>query len=659
MTRIALQAARLLIAVTLMIGAIGAAARLRKPSVESQIAARASYLVQAGSADEAAAAVVQSGGEVTRRLTIIDGVAAALDNVAVSHLLADRRVTLHADPIVHATGDVAPPAPAPTTAQGGGGETDTAGFLLYPAAATGARLLHKQTRSTPQTTCNLAGVSASGAPQQQAIEGWGVTVAVIDSGFMKMQESNIWQSAGDGALFARNTEGRCIVYRDYLPRIYRNGVDINDNYGPNAVNSTDQNGHGTHVVSTIADNRVAQMAANQSGPVGIAPKVNLVIARVLDRDGAGTYSRVIDAIGWILTNRVKYNIRVLNLSLYTPVGGPYWYDPLNQAVMRAWQAGITVVAAAGNAGPDAATITVPGNNPYAISVGAIKSGRYTQSRDDELAFYSSRGPTESAFVKPDMLVPASRTIAPMPDSSTLAREIPEARIQEIADVDYGIGSPLKTHTYYQLSGTSMAAAEVSGLVALMLQANPSLTNNQVKYRLLATARPAIDQTTGQPAYSPWEQGAGLVDAQQAVLTSTTELANVGMDLGMDLASGTDGTHYWGYTEWYSPTGEFKLIDPQSGQPLAIWSGAGRVWAGAGRVWAGAGRVWAGAGRVWAGAGRVWAGGVSTWASHDSLWAGAGRVWAGTIPSAAVDTASHTELIVDDNDFRIMLPLIKR
>ena len=164
--------------------------------------------------------------------------------------------------------------------------------------------------------------------------------------------ASTWLALSDGTLFANNSEGRCIVYRDFLPR-----NAIYDNDGANAVNSTDQNGHGTHVISTIADNRAAQMAAGATAsPVGIAPKVNLVIARALDREGGGTYSRVIDAIQWILDNRTKYNIRVLNLSLYTPVGGPYWYDPLNQAVMRAWQAGITIVAAAGNSGPAAATI---------------------------------------------------------------------------------------------------------------------------------------------------------------------------------------------------------------------------------------------------------------------------------------------------------------
>ena len=95
--------------------------------------------------------------------------------------------------------------------------------------------------------------------------------------------------------------------------------------------------------------------------------------------------------------------------------------------MRAWQAGLVVVAAAGNSGPDAGTITAPGNVPYVVTVGAVKSGRYTPSGYDELAAYSSRGPTELAFVKPDVVVPASRTIAPMPDNSVLALQMRPAR----------------------------------------------------------------------------------------------------------------------------------------------------------------------------------------------------------------------------------------
>jgi serine protease AprX len=492
-----------------------------------------------------------------------------------------------------------------------------------------------------------------------------VTVAVLDSGFMRMRSPADWtyRDSATGTLIAENG-GRCIVYRDFLPQTI-----VNDNSSANALNSSDQNGHGTHVISTIADGRATPLAAGQSAtPVGVAPQVNLLVGRVLDKDGAGSYGDVIAAIEWVVNNRAAYNVQVLNLSLYAPVSGPYWADPLGQAVMRAWQAGITVVAAAGNAGSEAATITVPGNVPYVITVGALKSGRYTQSGNDELAYYSSRGPTESAFIKPDVLVPASRTIAPMPDDSTLAVELSEecARratagssqpcIETKADVDYGIGHPAKQHTYFYLSGTSMAAAEVSGIVALILQANPGLTNNQVKQRLLSTARAAIDLTSNQPVYSPWEQGAGLIHTQQAVFTTTVGLANVGMDINLDL---TTDTHYWGYTTWNDPPGEFRLIDPTTGQPLAVWDGASRAWAGGSRTWAGASRTWAGASRAWAGGSRAWAGGTTSWTGSSSFWAGGSRAWAGSIPQTSLSTASQSEVLVRETEYRALLPFVLR
>jgi serine protease AprX len=384
-----------------------------------------------------------------------------------------------------------------------------------------------------------------------------------------------------------------------------------------------------------------------------------LLARALDKDGAGTYSDVINAIQWVIANQARYNVRVLNLSLYASVEGPYWADPLAQAVMRAWQAGIVVVVAAGNLGPDAGSISVPGNVPYVITVGAIKSGRYTTSGNDELAYYSSRGPTESAFVKPDVLIPASRTIAPMPDNSTMALQLtqecgrlaaagsPQPCIETKADVDYGIGKPSKKHSYFYLSGTSMAAAEVSGIVALVLQANPTLTNDAVKYRLLATARPALDQATGQVAYSAWEQGAGLVDAQQAVgAAPTSGVANAGMDIGLDL---TSNIHYSGYTTWNDPPGEFRLVDPVTGQPLAVWDGASKLWGGASKLWGGASKLWGGASKLWGGASKLWGGGTNDWTAGASLWAGADRFWASSTASTPLSKASHAGILVSDND----------
>ena len=120
---------------------------------------------------------------------------------------------------------------------------------------------------------------------------------------------------------------------------------------------TDPFGHGTQVTSVIASSAVAVTGNFQ----GVAPGVNLVSVRVLDASGAGVYSDVISGIQWIISQRLRYGIRVLNLSLGAPPSGPYWEDPLNQAVMEAWASGIVVVAAAGNRGPEPMTIDAPGN----------------------------------------------------------------------------------------------------------------------------------------------------------------------------------------------------------------------------------------------------------------------------------------------------------
>ena len=109
---------------------------------------------------------------------------------------------------------------------------------------------------------------------------------------------------------------------------------------------------------------------------GVAPNANLVVVKAFNANGAGSYLDVIRGIDWIVANRTQYNIRVLNLSFSAPPHSYYWDDPLNQAVMRAWQAGIVVVASAGNTGPSPMSVGVPGNVPYIITVGAM-SDNYT------------------------------------------------------------------------------------------------------------------------------------------------------------------------------------------------------------------------------------------------------------------------------------------
>ena len=103
---------------------------------------------------------------------------------------------------------------------------------------------------------------------------------------------------------------------------------------------------------------------------GIAPNANLVGVKAFDQNGRASYADVIRGIDWIVANKSTYKIRIINMSFSSPPQSYYWEDPLNQAVMRAWKAGIVVVAAAGNTGPNPMTIGVPGNVPYIITVGA-------------------------------------------------------------------------------------------------------------------------------------------------------------------------------------------------------------------------------------------------------------------------------------------------
>ena len=134
---------------------------------------------------------------------------------------------------------------------------------------------------------------------------------------------------------------------------------------------------------------------------GVAPGANVVAVRAFESDGSGQYLDVIKGLDWIVANKDVFGIRVLNLSFSGDAVALYWEDPLNQAVMATWQAGIVVVAAAGNAGPAAMTIGVPGNVPYIITVGAM-TDNYTPSdpTDDELASFSSAGPTYEGHLKP-------------------------------------------------------------------------------------------------------------------------------------------------------------------------------------------------------------------------------------------------------------------
>jgi serine protease AprX len=375
-------------------------------------------IVQARDVDAAAAAVVSVGGVVTHRLGIINAVGASLDGVQIERLRRSPALLR-----IHRDREL--------------GLSGESGRPSVAPALVGADTLH------------AAGVT-----------GRGVTIAFIDTGF--------WPSEG------------VLTDTTNTSRILAGYNAIKDVAGVSAVQ--DDNGHGTHVLSVAASSNYANNLVGPPSYNGIAPDARVVVVKAFDDNGWGSYASVIRGIEWVVANKDTYGIRVLNCSFGAPPRSHYWEDPLNQAIMRAWQAGITVVVSAGNTGPGAQTIRAPGNVPYVITVGAI-TDNYTPTNplDDRLASFSSAGPTYDRFIKPDLVAPGGHILGLMDKKSILPREHKQYVDKE-------------NSKYFTMSGTSQSAAVVSGSVALLLQAHPELGPDDVKCRLTSTARAGIGVT---------------------------------------------------------------------------------------------------------------------------------------------------------------------
>ncbi len=446
---------------------------------------------------------------------------------------------------------------------------------------------------------------------EAGITGEGVTVAVVDTGL----------SNHPGLLKKVNGVrlNRIAAWVDL----------VDDSNSP-----IDPHGHGTHIAGIIAN--------GQQGPDGdwngVAPGVRLVGVRVLDELGYSDYAKVIDGIQWVVNHKDEYNIQVMNLSIVSKAEVPYFADPLNLAVMEAWASGITVVVAAGNEGSGPMTIGVPGNNPYVITVGAFTDNFSPENWDDDyLTPFSAAGPTLDAFTKPDVLAPGAHMVSTMEKHSTLETEHPEYQLP---------------HKYFTMAGTSQSAAVVSGIAALTLAANPDLTPDEVKYRLMVTALPWVNLDTDEALYSIWQQGSGRVNAPDAVLADISGSANYGMDIFADLA----GQHYMGFTYFDEETGKFRLDgeysdwaggygawagDYHTSFPAGYgaWAGGYGAWAGGYGAWAGGYGAWAGGYGAWAGGYGAWAGGYGAWASGFGAWASHDGAWAGTFPDQGIASFS--------------------
>ena len=331
---------------------------------------------------------------------------------------------------------------------------------------------------------------------EAGLTGLGVGVAIIDSG--------LW----DIPALTHNALGERRIATHYDAIGDRIDLELHDD-----------GGHGSHMASIIASSRrVANREPLQYQ--GLAPNAVLIPVTAISPRGDGDFMDIIRGIQWVTANQARFNIRVLNLSLTATPRSEYWADPMNQAVMKAWEAGIAVVVAAGNDGPDWSTIGSPGNNPYVITVGAITdSWTPGDERDDYIPNFSSRGPTFEGLIKPDLVAPGGHISGLIPPDSSLAIENP----------NYFLSSG-----EYVATGSSQAAAVVSGLIALLLEIKPELTNDDVKCLLVTSAQPALSRA-GKLAYSPFTQGAGRVSGSRALTLGETNCEQKNLNISAALA----------------------------------------------------------------------------------------------------------------------------
>jgi serine protease AprX len=544
-----------------------------------------SVIVQAepGVVAGAAGAVARLGGRVGRQLKVINGFSAVVPSPAMGQLAASPGVgSVTANESVR----MQAAAYAPTT---------DAGSLYNTTLATGAQAYWKA--------------------------GWtgkGVDVAVVDTG-----TAPVPGLAGAGKLV--------------------NGPDLSfESQSPN-LRYLDTYGHGTHMAGIIAGRADGAVAGRYAGDttnfLGMAPDARIVSLKVADAMGAADVSQVIAAIDWVVQHKTTggLNIRVLNLSFGTNTTHPYSIDPLCHAVEAAWRKGITVVAATGNAGfymtPGGPGLTSPARDPYVLSVGATDTKKTTATGDDAVASFSSSGVVGVGGTKnPDLVAPGK---------SIISLAVPGSYI----DQTYGWAGAVDGG-YLRGSGTSQAAAVLSGAAALVLQRHPTYTPNQVKALLTMSARPL---TAGNLTAAA--QGRGTLDLAKALsTTSVTAAYSYTNSSGAGSLEGARGSAHL-VDNGVELRGEQDIFaTPVATATQASKRTAGTAWTGGtynGQAWTGSGftgsnwnttnwsgRMWSGrmwsavtwSGRMWSG--RMWSGG--TWTGR--MWSGShwtGNTWSST------------------------------
>ncbi|MDQ1444452.1 MAG: serine protease AprX [Acidimicrobiaceae bacterium] len=453
------------------------------------------------------------------------------------------------------------------------------------------------------------------------------------------ENSNVASAVYTDVVRASKAWGAGVTGRGVGVAVIDTGVDVSgdlgnrvamavDFSGENAP-TTDSFGHGTFVAGLIAGN-----GANSNGAVkGVAPESHILSVKIAGRDGSTNIFRLLAALEWVVTMKDAYGIRVMNLSLGSDSTQSYLVDPLNYAIERVWNSGIVVVTAAGNNGK----IVKPADDPLVVTVGATDDHTTVNTNNDTIASFSGVGPTLSdRLAKPDVVAPGKSVISSRSPGSYVDQSFPNAEI----------GS-----SYFKGSGTSFSSAVAAGVAALVIQKNWNLNPNQVKQRLMSTAKSVSSS-------NPMQQGAGQLDAWGAMQSNDTTQANQGVTPanGSGSLQGSSGSSCFrdAAGNCMSDADVYAAVGFNPTQFFGSqWAGsqwAGSQWAGsqwAGSQWGGsqwAGSQWGGsqwAGSQWAGSqwgGSQWGGsqwGGSQWAGSlwgGSQWAGSqwgGRHWAGS------------------------------
>jgi serine protease AprX len=321
--------------------------------------------------------------------------------------------------------------------------------------------------SQPGSLYTLANkVTGAASLWAKGVTGKGVDVAVVDSGTVPV----------DGL------KGKVV-----------NGPDLTlEAVGP--TKNQDTYGHGTHMAGIIAgrDTATTNPVGDSSNFVGMAPDSRIVSIKVADAKGQTDVSQAVAAIDWVVQNRNKggLNIRVLNMSFGTDGVQSYLLDPLAYAAEQAWHKGIVVVVAVGNEGFGTNKVNNPAYDPYLIAVGSDNANGTATTADDAVSSFSNTG---DGTRNPDVIAPGDHVVSLRDAGSYLDTTYPAARIGD---------------RLFRGSGTSQAAAVVSGAAALLISQRPELTPDQVKALLTRTAQPV-------PGATEAEQGSGLIDLAAA------------------------------------------------------------------------------------------------------------------------------------------------